>query len=83
MVIDRHHLYDVGLGLGVGRDAVVFAHGFRPGVVGVKCELEAAEGRHLLQKIARATVEVLDWICRIDVEVIGSAGHQLSRNCTA
>ncbi len=76
-VIDRHQACDVGLGLGVGWHAVVFADCFWPGVIGGEGELEAAKGGHLFQKIARATVEVLDWVCRINVQVVSRPGHQL------
>src|SRR3989338_8842805 len=76
-VIDRHHLDDVGLGLGVGWHAVVFAHGLGAGVVSGKSKLQAAKGGHLFEKITRAAVKVFDGVGRIDVEVISRARHQL------
>ncbi len=44
--------------------------GLGAGVVGGKGTLQAAEGRLLFQKIARATIEFFDWVGGIDVEVI-------------
>jgi hypothetical protein len=42
-VIDRHHLYDVRLGLGVGWHAFIFAHGFGACIVCGKRQFQAAE----------------------------------------
>ncbi len=63
--------------------AVVFAHGLGACIVGGKGKLQAAKGRHLFQKIARAAVEVFDGVRGIHVEIISRARHQLREaKCT-